>query len=85
MEDKIDLVKSILVSLVDQLKVADEGSQKRLSLKRIDPLAFFVKKAKQVAEKQSVRLASYTCRLEPDCQSGRKYDGLFDAAPTETE
>ena len=67
--NKIDLVKSILTQLLDDLKSCKEDGRKRLRYQRLDPSAFFTTK----------KLA-----MKKDLIKG-KYDGLFDATPVEQE
>ena len=65
--DKIDLVKQILLDLLDQLKQAEILNSKRLRYKRLDPTAFV-----------STKTASI---VSPKKNANGRYDGLFGASP----
>ncbi|OXG74617.1 WD-repeat protein [Cryptococcus neoformans var. grubii Br795] len=64
--DKANLVKSILLRLVEALKQCEEEGKKRLTFERLDPTEFYT--TKTVAKRPKT--------------GARKYEGLFASTPT---
>jgi hypothetical protein len=80
----MDLAKRVLVDLQRSLKECEDSGRRQLSFKRLDPFDFVsVKKAPTFSPKSVSRLWYFTPSISADTfKATRKYDGLFDSAPT---